>query len=701
MKRKLKNGIKLIIMIVTVSLILPAGILAEEPANSDKQLVSIESQNSYNQEESAAVSDNDASTPVIETMEQVPNLDEKNNLDQQVVVIYAKNSETNIKDLSLTTSEVVSGEHLSSRVDVIEVSEGTNVDELMTKLKDNSNVLAVGKNGKIQTSSLPNDPYITNGSAWQFEKIGEDKTWNQVSNTEPVVVAVIDTGLNMSHPDIVGNTVSGHDYVANSTGVVDLAGHGTEVCGCIAAIANNGIGTAGVSGLSNIKIAPYRTGGEYDGDTSLDVGYICAAIMDAADRPEVRVINMSFGGYDQYTGLESAIQYAVKAGKILVAAAGNEGNLSAYAGKYAYPASYNGVISVAATTSGDGHAYFSQYNDCVDLCAPGQSILTITHDGSYGSVSGTSFSSPIVAGSCAVLLAKDPSLTATQVETALEDTAVDLGTAGKDNYYGNGRIQLDAAVGSIVVSTPLKIDSFVTDKFSGQAVNTSVQLSAEASGGTSPYQYKFYYQLGSSTVVINDFSTKSSATFTPSEAGTYSLLVDAKDANGDIVTQTISDYVIKTPSIKGISSTYQTHIQNVGWQGWKSDGQLSGTTGQSLRLEGIEIKMNNLGYNIGVAYQTHVQNIGWQGWKRDGELSGTTGQSLRLEGIQIRLTGTDADECDIYYQVHAQNYGWLDWAKNGESAGTAGLSLRLEAIRIIVVPKGSAAPGATDQPFIS
>ena len=146
--------------------------------------------------------------------------------------------------------------------------------------------------------------------------------------------------------------------------------------------------------------------------------------------------------------------------------------------------------------------------------------------------------------------------------------------------------------------------------------------------------------------------------------------------------------------------SYQTHVQNDGWQGFKSNGDMSGTSGRSLRLEGIEIKLDNQGYDLGVSYQTHIQNIGWEantnrGWKSNGTMSGTEGLSYRLEAIQIKLTGADADKFDIYYQVHAENFGWLGWAKNGESSGTAGYGYRLEGIRIQVVPAGQGAPTVT------
>ncbi|MDI3536134.1 MAG: hypothetical protein PWP30_616 [Eubacteriaceae bacterium] len=150
-----------------------------------------------------------------------------------------------------------------------------------------------------------------------------------------------------------------------------------------------------------------------------------------------------------------------------------------------------------------------------------------------------------------------------------------------------------------------------------------------------------------------------------------------------------------------ISVSYQTQIQNVGWQGTRSCGALSGTEGQGLRLEGIKINLETSGYDVGVTYQTQIENVGWQAEVSDGDLSGTVGQSLRLEGIKINLTGEDADLCDIYYQVHAQNVGWMGWAKNGEAAGTEGFGYRLEGIHIVVVPKGQAAPGSTANAFTS
>lgn len=166
------------------------------------------------------------------------------------------------------------------------------------------------------------------------------------------------------------------------------------------------------------------------------------------------------------------------------------------------------------------------------------------------------------------------------------------------------------------------------------------------------------------------------------------------DANGIVAALGLTKVVANTnPSV-----TYQTHVQDYGWQEWKNDGEMSGTSGQSKRLEGINIKLQNLSGSV--EYQTHVQDIGWQGWKSNGAMAGTSGQSKRLEAIKIKLSGDAANKYDIYYRVHAQDYGWLGWAKNGESAGSEGYSKRLEGIEIKLVKKGGAAPGSTSRPFV-
>ena len=174
----------------------------------------------------------------------------------------------------------------------------------------------------------------------------------------------------------------------------------------------------------------------------------------------------------------------------------------------------------------------------------------------------------------------------------------------------------------------------------------------------------------------------------------------AKNGSSPVVGGQVTSNI--NPSVAGeanVNIAYRTHVQSFGWQGWKYNGMMSGTSGKAKRLEGINIKLTNKPYSGNIVYTTHVQSIGWQGnennvntWFRDGQMAGTSGRAKRLEAIRIALTGEMAEHYDVYYRVHAQTYGWLAWTKNGEAAGTAGLSKRLEGIQIVLVPKGGAAP---------
>lgn len=151
-------------------------------------------------------------------------------------------------------------------------------------------------------------------------------------------------------------------------------------------------------------------------------------------------------------------------------------------------------------------------------------------------------------------------------------------------------------------------------------------------------------------------------------------------------------FLIPFVKVNAASVNYSTHVQNVGWQDFVKDDEMSGTSGLALRLEGIIINLSDLEYDGGIEYSTHVQNIGWQDYVTAGDLSGTTGQALRLEGIKIRLTGEISNHYNICYQTHVQNVGWMDYVCNDELSGTTGRALRLEGIRIKLISKESSEP---------
>lgn len=148
---------------------------------------------------------------------------------------------------------------------------------------------------------------------------------------------------------------------------------------------------------------------------------------------------------------------------------------------------------------------------------------------------------------------------------------------------------------------------------------------------------------------------------------------------------------------KSLHVQYRTHVQDESWQNYVQDGNMAGTSGKSLRLEAMNIKLlNNSNRNLHIKYQVHVEEEGWQDWKTDGEMAGTSGKSLRLEAIKICLDNTE--DYSIMYRVHVQDIGWQDWKTDGEMAGTSGKSLRLEAIQIKIVGKQKKVKLAIDIP---
>ncbi|MBK1813890.1 glucosaminidase domain-containing protein [Clostridium sp. YIM B02505] len=160
-------------------------------------------------------------------------------------------------------------------------------------------------------------------------------------------------------------------------------------------------------------------------------------------------------------------------------------------------------------------------------------------------------------------------------------------------------------------------------------------------------------------------------------------------------------FLFQLPSVKAFAADntgltlgvkYNTHVQNVGWQDYVYDGQFAGTSGQSLRLEGIHISLENPIPGMKIRYQTHVQNEGWQDWKYNGTQAGSVGKGERLEAIRIALEGQPVGY-HIQYQVHVQNIGWQDWVQDGELSGTEGKGLRLEGIKIRIVKEGTSLYG--------
>ena len=306
----------------------------------------------------------------------------------------------------------------------------------------------------------PDDPEYVNGVQWGLVKVEAPYAW-AVSTGEGLLVAIVDTGIDPDHPDLRdklwvnlpelngesgadddGNgkvdDIYGWDFVAGDNEPRDANGHGTHVAGIAGAMTDNGLGVAGMGW--NAILIPIRVLGEDGTGDSWDVA---RGIRYAADCG-AKIINLSLGapGYSQsspYPALRDAVLYAQSKGALVVAAAGNEGYPpgSAY---YFYPAAYADVLGVAATTRHDGIASFSNAGPYVDVAAPGVDIYSTKPFSSYGSMQGTSMATPLVSGLAALVWARHPSATALQVAALIMDGAEDLGSVGRDPYFGWGRI---------------------------------------------------------------------------------------------------------------------------------------------------------------------------------------------------------------------------------------------------------------------
>lgn len=248
-----------------------------------------------------------------------------------------------------------------------------------------------------------------------------------------ILVAIIDTGVNVNHPALRGRTVTGFNSATGGTDVTDSVGHGTHVAGIIAGSWDVDNGAAGVA--STAKILPIKAA---DAAGNFSDASIAAGIRHAISRG-ARVINLSLQGADPLPMTGAAIAEARRAGVLVVAASGNQGT-----NKVNYPANYEGVLVVGSSVNGV-RSSFSNGGSRLDVTAPGDNVRS-TEGNAYGTRSGTSMSSPYVAGAAALVMARNPAFSAEQVKAQIINSATDFGARGKDVDFGYGEIDLFKAV---------------------------------------------------------------------------------------------------------------------------------------------------------------------------------------------------------------------------------------------------------------
>lgn len=330
---------------------------------------------------------------------------------------------------------IINGEWPSAQVESINLPAGTPASDVTRIFSLLPGVSKVEQDAVMSAGLVSKDPYYS--KQWFLPQVGADKAWDAEEGDPGVVVAVLDTGVDPSHPDLAGRVIAGHDFTSQANDTYDVYGHGTHVAGIIAAAGDNGVGLAGLAW--KVRIMPVKV---LDNNGNGRYSDLISGIRYAADNG-ASVINMSLGGGAASQALQDAVDYAHGKGVVLVAAAGNNA-----ASTLSYPAACSGVISVGATDDLNRKASFSNYGNGLDIVAPGVSIYSDYPGGRYMSMSGTSMAAPTVAGAAALLRSYRPGLSAQEVENRILQNAKDLGTPGYDTTYGWGLLQVDKALGA-------------------------------------------------------------------------------------------------------------------------------------------------------------------------------------------------------------------------------------------------------------
>lgn len=302
-------------------------------------------------------------------------------------------------------------------------------------------IVEIEPNVIVTGATLPNDPDLTDlQRSYGLQLTHAEGAWAYTRGSHETIIAVIDTGLLLNHPEFAGRVVPGYDFVNNDSDPSDDNGHGTHTAGIIAAGIDNEIGVAGV--CPQCRIMPVKVLNQNNAGTWAGVAN---GLIYAADH-QARVINLSLGAVVSSKTLESAISYAQEKGVLIVAAAGNMGIERNF-----FPAALDGVLAVSATDNQDQRWNLSNYGDYIDVAAPGYAIYSTYNDlsnyyGGYTYMSGTSMASPYVAGLAGLLFSQKPTRTALEVSHLITASADKFTDQAHDPYFGYGRINIERAL---------------------------------------------------------------------------------------------------------------------------------------------------------------------------------------------------------------------------------------------------------------
>ena len=410
-------------------------------------------------------------------------------------------------------------------VHVVELPANANENAVLQALRNRPEVQSVEFDQILQpTDVIPNDPYFANFE-WHLNKIQAPAAWSTTTGSSSIIVAIIDTGIDPSHPDLASKLVAGWNTYDNTSNWGDYYGHGTKVAGTVAAVSNNGAGVASV--CWNCLIMPVRAAAN---DGSATYSALASGLTWAADHG-ARVANISYIVTTSAT-VTSAAQYFQSRGGVVTSSAGNYSTFDSTADN-----PY--IITVSATDPNDVLYSWSNTGNNVDVSAPG-CVYTTSMGGGYSSACGTSFSAPIAAAVGALVLSVNPSLTPAQVTSILKQSADDIGAAGWDPTYGAGRVNAARAVsqagGGTQTTTPTVTFQSPTN---GSTVSGTTMVQVSATDSTGIASVSFYADsvlVGTNTVSPYTWTWNT----TSMSNGGHTLQAIARNAGGNSATATSS-----------------------------------------------------------------------------------------------------------------------------------------------------------------
>lgn len=348
-------------------------------------------------------------------------------------------SSYDIQDEHIISRSVVLSEQPEMAISIMRPTDEANPDEWLSMLKQSKFIQYVEPNQRVSTMATavrPNDPYEV--KQLYLKQIKADIAWSYKKKSPEMVIAIVDTGVDSSHPDLKGNLVQGINLL-DASQPEDDNGHGTNVAGVIAAVGDNGIGTTGVTWSAKIMPVKALDSRGYGDEDKLGAGILYAVDHGA------KIVVMSVGLYRYSNYMQDIVNYAEQKGVLLIAATGNDGDRYSDKIEIKYPAAYPSVLAVGGILPDMEVDSRSNSGPEIDVVAPWH-VFTTSMGGGYRPAEGTSMSAPQVAGVAALVWSINPSLKPYQIREHLRRTAQDVGETGWDSSSGYGMLRADKAV---------------------------------------------------------------------------------------------------------------------------------------------------------------------------------------------------------------------------------------------------------------